>query len=110
MTYQSMTDVAFNLLAKRKRAVEFGKLWDEVSVGMGYSNEIKMRKIAQFYTELSLDTRFASLKDNKWDLRSRHLFNDIHVDLSAILDDDDDESSEQLNEEDESIDFVDEEF
>lgn len=99
MTYQSMTDVAHNVLTKRKKGVEFNKLWSEVSDTLGFDTTVQQRKIAQFYTELMLDTRFASLEDNKWDLRSRHLYNEIHVGVDPIDDEDFDDEFEDLDDE-----------
>lgn len=112
MTYQSMTDVAYNVLSKRKKHIEFIKLWTEVSEKLGYDVTVQERKIAQFYTELMLDTRFASLQDNKWDLRSRHAYNEVHVEVVAIDEDDDleDEFAEEDDEEATKKDSVEDEY
>ena len=40
-----MTDVAYQLLSKKKNSVTFNKLWDEVSQIMGYSENVAERKI-----------------------------------------------------------------
>ncbi len=111
MTYQSMTDVAHNVLAKRKKGVEFNKLWGEVSDTLGFDTTMQQRKIAQFYTELMLDTRFTSLEDNKWDLRSRHSYNETHIEILDIDDDDfDDEFGDDTDEEDGKRDLVEDEY
>jgi len=90
MTYnQTMTDVAFDCLSKRKREVEFVKLWTEVAKTMEIPEERMKRKKSQFYSELLLDNRFASLENNKWDLRNRRKFDEVHVNTEDIeLDDD----------------------
>ena len=88
MSNRSMTDVAYQLLSKKKNSVAFNKLWDEVSQIMGYSENVADRKIASFYTAMMLDSRFTSLSNNKWDLRSRHTYNETHYDTSAIVLDD----------------------
>ncbi len=98
MTKRSMTDVAFSLLSKKKSGVAFNKLWDEVSQIMGYSENVAERKIAQFYTAMMLDSRFASLGNNKWDLRSRHTYNETHFDTSAIVIEDDREDFGEMGE------------
>ncbi len=77
---KSMTDVAYDYMSKKKRAVSFEKLWQEVSKVTGISNE----HIAQFYSDLSLDGRFVSLKDNKWDLRNHRKFAESQIDISEI--------------------------
>ncbi len=89
-TKQSMTDIAYDILSGKKRPVLFAKLWEEVSSTYGASND----KIAQFYSDLTLDSRFVSLKDNKWDLVERRKFEESHIDLSEIELDDDDEQEE----------------
>ena len=91
MVIRSMTDVAFELLGKKKKAITFKKLWEEVVEIMGYSETVATNKLATFYANLSLDARFALVEDGKWDLRSRRTFTETHKDLSDILDLDDDE-------------------
>lgn len=86
-----MTDIAYDILSRKKRAVQFNKLWEEVSKLYGASND----RVAQFYSDMTLDSRFASLKDNKWDLIERRKFNESHVDISAIELDSDDETEEE---------------
>ena len=89
---KSMVDVAYDVIAKKKRAIPFSKLWEEVSKTYGVAND----KIAQFYSDLTLDSRFVSLKENKWDLVERRKFEESHVDLSEIeLDEDEPEEVEE---------------
>lgn len=89
---KSMTDVAFDIISKKTRAIAFSKLWEDVSKTCNVSND----KIAQFYSDLTLDSRFVSLKDNKWDLIDRRKYEESHVDLSKIeLDEDETEEDEE---------------
>ena len=95
MSYnQTMTDVAYNCLSKRKKEIDFAKLWAEVSKTMKIPEEKQKRKKSQFYSELMLDNRFASLNNNKWDLRNRRKYDEVHVDTSDI--EIDDEDSDEL--------------
>ena len=94
---KSMTDIAYDVISKKKRAVQFSKLWEEVSRLYGVSND----KVAQFYSDLTFDSRFVSLKDNKWDLVERRKYNESHVDLSKIELDEDE--PEEIEEEDDII-------
>lgn len=88
---KSMVDVAYDVIAKKKRPIPFNKLWEEVSKIYGVSND----QMAQFYSDLTLDSRFVSLKENKWDLVERRKFEESHVDLSKIeLDEDEPEEIE----------------
>lgn len=85
---QTMTDAAYNCMSKRKKEIEFARLWQEVAKVMKIPPEKLSRKKAQFYSELMVDNRFASLKGNKWDLRSRRKFDEVHISTSDIeLDD-----------------------
>ena len=86
---QTVTDVAYECLAKRKKEIDFAKLWEEVAKKMEIPEEKRKRKKSQLYSELMLDPRFASLNNNKWDLRNRRKFEEVHIDTSEIeLDDD----------------------
>ena len=100
---KSMTDIAYDVISKKKRAVQFVKLWEEVSNLYGASND----KVAQFYSDLTFDSRFASFKDNKWDLVERRKFAESHVDLSEI-ELGDDESEEMEEDQDMPVDNSDE--
>lgn len=109
MVNQSMTDVAFELMSKKKKAIPFKKLWEEVVAIMGYSEAVALNKVSTFYANMSLDTRFALVEDGKWDLRSRHTYNETHKDLSDILDDSDDDENEFDEEENEDREYDDDE-
>ncbi len=99
-----MTDVAYEILSKRKRAIAFTKLWEEVNKKMAFTPDVASRKIASFYSAMMLDPRFTSLSENRWDLSNRHTFDENHVDTTSIeLEDDEelsyDEESEEILEE-----------
>lgn len=96
-----MVDVAFELLSKKKKPAVFLKIWEEVSQVAGLSEAQAEDNIAQFYTDLSLDERFVHVGDNKWDLRSRHTFNEVVVDTSAIIIDEEGEEETEITEEEE---------
>lgn len=92
MTAKSMTDAAFEIMSKKKRAMNFAKLWADVSKATGQDKS----KVAQFYSDLTLDGRFAALKDNKWDLKTRRKFSESHIDLKKIEMDDQDNENEYI--------------
>lgn len=96
MPTKSMTDAAYDIMLKKKRAVQFSKLWADVSKETGANSDM----VAQFYSDLLLDARFASLKDNKWDLKSRRKFSESHIDLKKIEIDDPD--SDYMSEDEEN--------
>ncbi len=74
----------------QKKEIDFAKLWAEVSKQMSIPEEKLRKKKSQFYSELMLDSRFASLEGNKWDLRNRRKFDEVHIDTSEIAMDDED--------------------
>jgi DNA-directed RNA polymerase subunit delta len=89
---ETMTDVAYNYLAKRKKEVDFVKLWDNVCKTLDIPENKQRKKKSQFYSDLMMDSRFASLEGNKWDLRHRRKYDEVHVNTDALsLDDDTDE-------------------
>lgn len=85
---KSMTDVAYELISGKKRPVTFAKLWQDVSK----INKLPNDMIAQFYSDLTLDGRFTSLKDNKWDLKNRRKFEETQYSVDELdLEDDEKE-------------------
>lgn len=88
---KSMRDIAYDLLSKKKNPVAFDKLWKEVSEILGLSEEEALTKIGTFYTHITLDGRFVLLENNTWDLRSRHKFEEITIDMNDLYDEDDSE-------------------
>lgn len=91
----TMTDIAYDFLSKKKKEIDFIKLWTEVAKAMNIPEEKLKRKKAQFYSELLLDNRFASLEGNKWDLRNRRKFEEVHINTEDIeLDDEEDETED----------------
>ncbi len=95
---KSMISIAYDLMKQKRKPVTFIKLWKEVSQVIGFTEKQEEDNIAQFYSDLSLDDRFVSVGDNKWDLRSRHTYSEVVIDTSAILiDEDSDESLDDIN-------------
>lgn len=103
---QTMADVAYDFLLKRKKEVTFLKLWEAVCKAISIPEEKQRKKKSQFYSEIMLDNRFASLEGNKWDLRNRRKFDEVHMDTSDIELDDDDEEMDP-SETDDSLDISD---
>ena len=100
---RSMTDVAYDLMSSKKRPVSFQKLWQDVSKITKVSSDL----IAQFYSDLTLDGRFVSLKDNKWDLKNRRKFAESQFDISEIEVDD---GETEIFDEDGNVTNTDEEY
>lgn len=95
MASKSMTDVAYDIMNKRKVSIQFAKLWEYVKKETKASKD----QIGQFYNDLSLDSRFVSLKDNRWDLKVRRTYDESHVDISEIEVEDDEPEEGEVEEE-----------
>lgn len=104
---ESMVDVAYSILKERQYEISFKELYDEVSSKLEFDEGIKSDKISKFYTNLSLDGRFVNLKEGNWDLRERHKYDDVHIDMNSFYKDMDDEDKQNHDIEDDD-DVVDE--
>lgn len=91
MNSKSMIDVAYEILATKKNAVVFAKLYDQVANKLLFDEAKRKAKISQFYTDLSLDKRFTRLKDNKWQLSSKIKFAERYIEINDFSLDDDSE-------------------
>lgn len=99
MTSRSMLDVAYETLKNRQNEISFLDLWTEVVNTLGFSAAQSEQKIAQFYSAMMLDVRFAQLEDNMWDLRSRRTYDETHKEDTELIEDEymsDDETEELL--------------
>ncbi len=97
---------AYDYVSKSKDSVAFQDLWQyilSVSDFGDLSEEELANKAARFYTNLLLDGRFVNLGDNQWDLRTRHTFDKVHIDMRDVYSDveesDDDEEEKEDEEE-----------
>lgn len=104
---RSMLDIAFELLSKKKKPTPFMKLWEEISQIEGLTQAQQDDRIAQFFSDLCLDSRFVNMGENKWDLRSRHLFSEVVIDTDEIMVDENDEDEFEDDEENEDEEFED---
>jgi len=87
MSDKSLLDLAYDYVEKSKGSVTFKALWKAISKAKGYDEETANKKVSQFYTTLLLDGRFVTLGENKWDLRSRHTFDKVHIDMKDVYSD-----------------------
>ncbi len=103
MTSRSMLDVAYETLKNRQTEISFLDLWTEVVNTLGFSAAQSEQKIAQFYSAMMLDVRFAQLEDNMWDLRTRRTYDETHKEDGELIEDEymsDDEAEMLLNDDD----------
>ena len=112
---ESMVDVAFDILNENQRTMNFQELYHEITKKLELTDEESLAKIAQFYTNLSLDGRFVTLGNNEWDLRKNQTYDKVHIDMNDVYSDIEEETAanrdvEELDEDvsDEESDYKDE--
>lgn len=98
--FKSMVDIAYDALIAAKGAMSFYDMFDKVQELRNFDSEAIDEKRSLFYTNVTLDGRFITLGENLWDLRERHLFSEVHIDMNDIYSDDDDDDAEVDDEED----------
>ena len=81
---KSLLDLAFVCLNQSKEQVNFKDLWAYVVKESGLTEEQAAKKVSSFYTNLMLDGRFVTLGENNWDLRVRHTFDKVHIDMKDV--------------------------
>ncbi|MDD3026480.1 MAG: DNA-directed RNA polymerase subunit delta [Erysipelotrichaceae bacterium] len=99
---KSMTDIAYDILIEASGALSFYKIFEEIQKLRDFTFDDIDEKRSLFYTNITLDGRFITVGENYWDLRERHLFEEVHIDMNDIYSDEEEEIEEE--EEDESID------
>lgn len=93
---KSMIEVAYGVLKEHKEPMPFIDLWKLVSSEMGFNQTQFEDNIAQFYTDLSIDSRYLNLSGNVWDLRSRHKMSENVLDTDSIAVDEDEAEEESI--------------
>lgn len=95
---KSLIEIAYDFVSKQKQQVPFAKIWEYVVKEAGLTDDDIAKKAGQFFTNMMLDGRFVTLGENEWDLRSRHTFDKVHIDMKDVYSDvetsDDDEEEE----------------
>ena len=98
---KSLLDLAFDYVSAQSQQSKFEDIWAYCVKEAGLSKEEADNKVSRFYTNLMLDGRFVTLGENEWDLRIRHKFEKVHIDMSEVYSDVEtyDEDSEEEEEE-----------
>ena len=60
----------------------------------GFDQNNQEENESLFYTNITLDGRFITVGENRWDLRSRHKFDEVHIDMNDIYADDEEDTSD----------------
>ena len=98
---KSLLDYAYDYVSGQSQQSKFEGIWAYCVQEAGLSKEEADAKVSRFYTNLMLDGRFVTLGENEWDLRVRHKFEKVHIDMSEVYSDVEtyDEDSEEEEEE-----------
>lgn len=83
-TKTSFVNQAYAVLVKAEKELNFYTLWEEVCRELEISEEDYKARMSYFYTQLTLDGRFVTLGENVWDLRTRHTFDKVHIDMNDV--------------------------
>ena len=108
---KSLLDYAYDYVSGQSQQSKFEDIWAYCVKEAGLSKEEADKKVSRFYTNLMLDGRFVTLGENEWDLRIRHKFEKVHIDMSEVYADVetyDEDSEEEEEEADYNADFQDE--
>ena len=101
---KSLIEYAYEFVSKHKESVNFKEIWEYVKKEAGLTEEQANAKVGQFFTNMMLDGRFITLGENEWDLRERHVFDKVHIDMRDVYSDvqtSDDDIEEKDEEEEE---------
>lgn len=111
---KSMLDEAFDIVTENGTPIVFIELVNRVAANLEMTESEKLARLGSFYTDLSLDGRFVALTDNTWDLRIRHTYDKVHINVNEVYSDEADDAEnidlEELEgEEEEALAYEDEE-
>ncbi len=93
MKKESMIELAYKLLSESKQPIAFKDLWDKIKAELEIGPDEEASRIGHFYTDLSLDGRFIQDGDYTWNLRSRTLFDQTHIDTSVFYENEETEAA-----------------
>lgn len=95
LTDKSMLECAFEAIGENDGEMSFFDIFEAVSKRLEMTDEEKEALIGSLYTNLTLDGRFVALTDNHWDLRSRHTYDKVHIDVNDVYTDVDETEADE---------------
>jgi len=93
----SMLDSALHILEAEGKEMKFADLWAKVKEDLEISPEEENQRIGRFYTDLSLSGTFVVLGENTWDLRVRHTYDKVHIDVNDVYSDVDERDTDAVD-------------
>ncbi len=98
---RSMLEVAFQKIQEADKSLSFAELYGLVAKELAMTDEEKKKRLGVFYTGLTLDSRFVAMSNNTWDLRSRHTYSKVHIDVYDVYNDVETEAADEEDVEEE---------
>ena len=80
----SMIEAATAALTANGKEMKFQDLWAKVRQALEITQEEEADRIGHFYTDISLNGKFVVLANNTWDLRARHKYDAVHIDVKDV--------------------------
>ena len=93
----SMLDSALHILEAEGKEMKFADLWAKVKEDLEISPEEENQRIGRFYIDLSLSGTFVVLGENTWDLRVRHTYDKVHIDVNDVYSDVDERDTDAVD-------------
>jgi DNA-directed RNA polymerase subunit delta len=87
-------------MQERTQPIDFYELWSIICEKKQFTEEEIDENESNFYTNITLDGRMITTGENRWDLRVRHKFEDVHIDMNDIY------NEEEASDEDDQDDSV----
>ena len=99
MKQGSMIDEAYLILKEEGKELPFATLWARVREKLDINDEEAAERVGFFYSDLSLSGKIVALSNNNWDLRSRHKYEAVHIDVKDIYVDVEESDGDSVDEE-----------
>ena len=99
----SNKDITNLILEENKKPLNTAELFKKIIKLLELPDSVFESKIGDYYTALSTDKRFILLDDGTWDLRSRHTFSEVHIDMNDIYAEEEDVPEEPEEDVDSTI-------
>ena len=97
-----MLEAAKRVLDTEGKELKFADLWGKVKAELEINDEEEAQRIGRFYTDLSMSGTFVVLGENVWDLRSRHTYDKVHIDVNDVYSDVEERDTDAVDEAEEA--------
>ena len=98
----SMLDAANRALIAEGKEMTFAELWAKVKTELEIDDVEEAQRIGRFYTDLSMSGQFVVLGGNVWDLRTRHTYDKVHIDVNDVYSDVEERDNDSVEEAEEA--------